>query len=484
MSVPTSDSAADAARRVRALRAELDHPVIDGDGHDIEFLPAVKDELLAIAGDRVLAGFEQVLAGATLARALDVEQRRALGMPRIPWWGLPARNTLDRATAMLPALLAERLEELGIDFAVVYPTYGLTAYHLEQDELRPAACRAFNRVRAESYAKYGDRIAPVAVVPMYSPQEAIDELDHAVGELGMKAVLMGAYAMRPLPGSHASRAARWLDTFGVESPHDYAPVWRRCEELGVAPTFHSTGMGWGSRASTTNYVFNHLGNFAAAGEAICRALFLDGVPQRHPRLRFAFLEGGVGWGCNLYSDLVGHYEKRNREHIHHYDPRELDRARLEELFRRYGDARQLAALDRLDEALHMLSEPDEDRSRLDEFARSGIESVDDIRAIFTDRFFFGCEADDPMNATAFDVARNPGGARLRALFSSDIGHWDVPDMSEVLLEAHELVEHGWITRTDFRDFVFGNAVALWGGANPAFFDGTRVARAAREELAR
>jgi len=477
-------SGGDASRRVRELRAQLDHPVIDGDGHDIEFLPAVKDELLAIAGDRVLAGFEQVLGGAKLARQLDAKQRRALGMPRMPWWGLPSRNTLDRATAMLPALLAERLEELGIDFAVVYPTYGLTAYHLEQDDLRPAACRAFNRVRAESYAKYRDRIAPVAVIPMYSPAEAIAELDHAVVELGMKAVLMGAYAMRPLPGANESRAARWLDTFGQESPYDYDPVWRRCEELGVAPTFHSTGMGWGSRASTQNYVFNHLGNFAAAGEAICRALFLDGVPQRFPKLRFAFLEGGVAWACNLYSDIIGHFEKRNREHIHHYDPRELDRALLEDLFLEHGDARQLAGLDRLDEALHMLSEPDEDRSALDEFARSGVASARDIQATFTQRYFFGCEADDPMNAMAFDARRNPGGARLRALFSSDIGHWDVPDMSEVVLEAHELVEDGHIDLRDFREFVFGNAVALWGGGNSAFFDGTRVEQAARAELAR
>ena len=50
------------------------------------------------------------------------------------------------------------------------------------------------------------------------------------------------------------------------------------------------------------------------------------------------------------------------------------------------------------------------------------------------RFYFGCEADDPANAWAFNRAANPLGARLNALFSSDIGHFDVPDMAEVVPE--------------------------------------------------
>ena len=36
---------------------------------------------------------------------------------------------------------------------------------------------------------------------------------------------------------------------------------------------------------------------------------------RKPELRFAFLEGGVAWGAQLYADLLGHYEKRNRDAV-------------------------------------------------------------------------------------------------------------------------------------------------------------------------
>jgi hypothetical protein len=60
------------------------------------------------------------------------------------------------------------------------------------------------------------------------------------------------------------------------------------------------------------------------------------------------------------------------------------------------------------------------------------------------------------------------------MFSSDIGHWDVPDMSEVLEEAYELVERGLLDADDFEEFTFTNPVLLHAGMNPEFFKGTVV----------
>lgn len=448
--------------------------MIDSDGHYVEYLPLVKDFLREIAGEAVAGRLEQITRGAEIARGLEPGARRQLAIPRIPFWGLPTRNTLDRATAMLPRLLHERLPSLGIDFALLYPTYGLIPIHLVDDELRRASCRAFNRYAAECYADYRDRLAPVAAIPMGTPEEAIDELDHAVGELGLRAVMLAAYATRPYAGEHLPRGAVWLDFFGFDSPYDYDPVWRRCEALGVSPSFHSTGMGWGSRASTSNYVYNHIGSFAASAEGACRAILLSGVPWRFPKLRFAFLEGGVAWATTLLSDVLGHWEKRNRDHIAHYDPAALDRPRLEGLFRSHAPDAFLERMEALDEGLSMLSDPAEDRSGIDEFARCPVEKAQEWVDVFAERFAFGCEADDPMNALAFASALSPRGARLRAIFSSDIGHWDVPEIDEVLPEAWELVEKGLLGESDFRDFTFAYPASHWTAANADFFVGTAV----------
>ena len=57
-------------------------------------------------------------------------------------------------------------------------------------------------------------------------------------------------------------------------------------------------------------------------------------------------------------------------------------------------------------------------------------------------------------------------------------------MRDPLPEAYELVEEGLISADNFRDFTFANSVHLWGTQNPRFFEGTAVAKAAAEELAR
>ncbi|MDW3218001.1 MAG: amidohydrolase family protein [Acidimicrobiales bacterium] len=460
---------------VQAIRDQLDHPVIDTDGHVIEYLPWVRDLVVDIAGEDVAGRFDQMVGSAPVVRQVPTELRRQAGVTRTAWWAVPARNTLDRATAMLPRLLRSRLDELGIDVAVLYPTYGLTVTAFADDELRQAMARAFNIYMAQAHADVGDRLIPVAAIPMFTPEEAIDELDHAVGELGLKAVMLAGVIPRPLPGAENIRGARYMNGVGHDSAYDYDPVWKRCAELGVCPTFHAGGQGWGSRMSRTNYVHNHIGNFAAAGEAALRSLLLGGAPMRFPDLRWAFLEGGVAWGANFLGDALGHYEKRNGEAIQHYNPAALDRTDLERLLAAHGADEVTSRIERLDYALQMLSDPDEDQDTLDEWAESGIRSPDDIIELFRDRFYFGCEADDPMNALAYQRHLVPAGVRLRAIFASDIGHWDVPDFTGVLPEAFELVEDGLLDADDFRAFVFDDPVRLFTAGNPDFFAGTVVA---------
>jgi predicted TIM-barrel fold metal-dependent hydrolase len=85
----------------------------------------------------------------------------------------------------------------------------------------------------------------------------------------------------------------WYDVLGLDSDYDSDPVWAKCVELGIAPTFHSASSSQGLRLSPTNFTYNHIGHFAAAGHATAKAIFLGGVTRRFPELRFAFLEGGV-----------------------------------------------------------------------------------------------------------------------------------------------------------------------------------------------
>jgi hypothetical protein len=323
---------------------------------------------------------------------------------------------------------------------------------------------------------------PVAAIPMHTPDEAIAELEYAVTTLGFKAVLLAGYVQRPVGAVTETNPelapwCTWLDMYGIDSEHDYDPVWRKCVELGVAVAFHSGSIGWGSRRSISSYMYNHIGHLAEGQHALCKSLFLGGVTRRFPDLNFAFLEGGVSWAAALLSDLVGHWEKRNRNALAHLDPAGIDKALFFELMGEYG-----GALTAHSEPMR-IARPTEDPALLDEFAACEIERPQDIGDLFVPRFFFGCEADDPLNSSAFDTKVNPFGARLGAMFGSDVAHWDVPDMSEVLEEAWEMVDHEWIDEADFRDFVFGNPVRCFTGGNPSFFTGTVVEEEVKQYLA-
>jgi len=74
---------------------------------------------------------------------------------------------------------------------------------------------------------------------------------------------------------------------------------------------------------------------------------------------------------------------------------------------------------------------------------------EDIYNLFVPNFFFGCESDDPTLNYAFASKVNPFGAKLGAILSSDISHFDVPDMTEVLEEAWELVEEKGMSERRF-----------------------------------
>jgi predicted TIM-barrel fold metal-dependent hydrolase len=472
----------------KAIRKQIDHPVVDADGHWLEFGPSISDYFKEVAGPESLAWFRRRHEYLQRSLTMTPEKRAKTRRAQEAFWGVPAKNTFDRATAMLPRLLYERMDEFGFDFTVLYPTVGLSVGYFPEDEMRRASCRAFNMYAAHQFGEFSDRMTPAAVIPMHTPEEAIAELEYVVKELGLKVILMTGLVPRPLAAAagipaEARRIAYWSDVFGIDSPYDYDPVWAKCVELGVMPTFHAGTRGAGYRTSPTNFVYNHIGHFAVAGEAIAKAIFLGGVTRRFPTLKFAFLEGGVGWACNLYADLIGHWKKRNRRALDEVDPKNLDRKLLRELFERYGGKNLATQLEHSsiydghgDTATGNVKD-------LDDFAACGIEHAEDIRELFTRNFYFGCEADDPINAWAFNSKVNPYGARMKTLLGSDIGHFDVVNMNEVLEEAYELVEDGIITQDDFREFVFSNPVRLWAESNPNFFKGTAVENAAPAALA-
>src|SRR5207244_3812555 len=120
---------------------------------------------------------------------------------------------------------------------------------------------------------------------------------------------------------------------------------------------------------------------------------------------------------------------------------------------------------------------------MDDWEGAQIERPQQFKDLFQDSFFYGCEADDPTVAWAFDTRILPHGAKIRPFMGSDISHADVIDPLDCVPEAYEMIEHNILTPEQFKEFIFTNAVRLYAGPNPNFFKGTPVEAAAAEALA-
>jgi predicted TIM-barrel fold metal-dependent hydrolase len=471
----------------RFVRAALDHPVIDFDGHVIEFMPAALPYLREALGPRMFEEYRRVRP--PVERAIggspDIAARRRNRAPQSAWWGSPAQNTLDLATAALPALLYDRLDELGIDYAVLYPTKALGTARSDDDEMRLGTCRGFNDFYAHVYGPYRDRLTVGGIIPMHTPEEAIAEIEHCAA-IGLKVVGIPEGVWRPIaePDSEPSPwlvpgQTHWFDNFGLDSEYDYDPVWAKLVEIGFPLVSHG-GLGHiapNQYVSISNYSANHIGSFRDKMYQLCKSLYFGGVTRRFPTLNVAFLECGVAWACTLIADIVEHWEKRNLDALARLDPATIDYEMLEREFLSYGKD-LLGEVDDLPSALRALSTSGVAPDERDDWKHLRVGNAAELVELFAPRMYFGCEADDRGVAFAFSPA-NPFGANLRPVFSSDIAHWDVPDMADVVAESFELVEDALITADQYRAFVFENPATALLGANPQFFAGTAVESAVR-----
>ena len=288
---------------VRRIKSRLDHPIIDSDGHAIEYLPVVRDILREQAGE-----------DAVTASTRDVRRRRAMrdaharadaraGCSALVVVG-PARAQHARPrhrAAPGAARRAARRRSASTTRCSTRPTASVPPSSTTPTSAARWRARSTPSTRRRS-ATIADLLTPVGIIPMHTPEEAIAELELRDRRARARRRSCSAgRSPRPAPGVDAPRRAPAGSTRSASTAlYDYDPVWPRCVELGVSPTFHTAVDGVGdarvadATTSTTTSACSR-----PRGEALARSLFLGGVPHRFPTLRFAFQEGGVRLGGSL-----------------------------------------------------------------------------------------------------------------------------------------------------------------------------------------
>jgi len=194
------------------------------------------------------------------------------------------------ATARLADMDAE-----GIESAFLFPSLSFFFPELQDPVLHAVLCRAYNDWLADYCRTAPSRLFGIALLPLEDVSASIAELERATSELGFR----GAF-FRPNP--YAGRA--------IQHPA-YEPFWACVESLGVPVTVHegvSERLPTLGRERSENPVLHHLFSHPFEQMAACAGLVLGGVLDRHPALRFAFLESGCGWVPYWLERMDGHFE--------------------------------------------------------------------------------------------------------------------------------------------------------------------------------
>jgi predicted TIM-barrel fold metal-dependent hydrolase len=172
----------------------------------------------------------------------------------------------------------EFLDELGVHTTVLYPTGGLSLGLIQNPEWSCVISRAYNSWLAERFCKVSPRLKGVALLPVHEPAEAARELERAK-KLGLVAGLLPAVTVLNKGYGH----------------HDFDPIYEAAERLDMPLTVHgapSRGMGFDFfdkflHVHTLEHPFAILIQFTH--------MVFEGVFNRFPKLRVAYLEAGSGW---------------------------------------------------------------------------------------------------------------------------------------------------------------------------------------------
>jgi uncharacterized protein len=184
----------------------------------------------------------------------------------------------------------------GIEKAFLYPTSLGNVSRVREPDYAVALCEAYNDYVHDHYAKVSSRLSPIALIPFQDPERAVIELRRAVKELGYRAAVVRTTGLR-IPLGHRF----------------YDPIYREAEALGCAIAVHGTN-GAEELASGSFETFTevHTVSFPVGIFVQFSNMIFQGVPERFPKLRLAFLEIGCTWLPYWLDRMDEHWEKRGK----------------------------------------------------------------------------------------------------------------------------------------------------------------------------
>jgi predicted TIM-barrel fold metal-dependent hydrolase len=214
-----------------------------------------------------------------------------------------------------PEAKLERMDEFGIDRAIISPGLNLALPTVSNTRAAIALANAYNSWVLDNFIDESqDRFKALMALPHQTPDLAAEEIDRRADEDGIAGVTLSATGLVPPPGHR-----------------QYEPIYEAAERHGFPIFMHSASINTShvfpiQRMYNETYTEEHVTVHPFSHMQNLTSLIVQGIPERYPDLEFVFQEAGIGWIPYTMWRLDDHYleleyempvlTKRPSEYVH------------------------------------------------------------------------------------------------------------------------------------------------------------------------
>ena len=196
----------------------------------------------------------------------------------------------------IAAGLLHSMEQMAIDYAILFPTPMLTLGTHPQPEMEVELARAYNRWLVERVLVASPRIRTMAYLPMSDPDASVEFIDEFAERPGILGFMVTAVRYQPIHQNRFMKVFAALDERALPLAFHSGPNWsdRPFEQLNRFMSAHALGFPFYAMIQLTNIVVN-------------------GLQERFPRIRYIFMEAGQAWVPFLIARLDNEFRSRSSE---------------------------------------------------------------------------------------------------------------------------------------------------------------------------
>jgi predicted TIM-barrel fold metal-dependent hydrolase len=215
---------------------------------------------------------------------------------RISRYRLRSSEQLEAGIPRVVAQTRRSMTAMGIDVTVLFPTVMLNLGMHPQVEVEGAIAHAYARWMTERILPADLSIKTMLYLPFNDPEASVRLVERFAGHPGVVGFMVTAVRYRPV--------------------HDnaYMGLYAALEERGLPLGFHAA-YNWYDRSME---LFNRFISVHAVGFPFYQMVHMtnwviNGMPERFPRLKVLWIEGGLAWVPFLMQRLDNEYMMRSSE---------------------------------------------------------------------------------------------------------------------------------------------------------------------------